>query len=78
MYCRFIFIALATMHMLRLTEKDIIYNVLPFYNVQNIMTGVGPCIVRHIPIVIKKAFDPNDYFMDCKKYKCTVSCIHAT
>lgn len=70
------FTAIITTHMLELEkEVDKIYNVLPLYNMQNLMTGVGPSITNGVPIVLKHSFSPEEYFSDCLKFKCTVSSI---
>lgn len=73
-FYRLIFTAIATTYMLKLQkEEDKIYNILPLYNLENIMTGIGPSITNGIPIVLRKSFSAENYFRDCKKLKCTAS-----
>lgn len=60
-------------HLLNLGKRDIIYVPLPLHHSIGIIAGAGPAMICGIPAVVCRKFSAIRYWMDCIKYKCTVS-----
>lgn len=64
----------ATVHMLGLRSSDVMYNPLPLYHTAGGLVGTGAALVDGIPSVLRGKFSVTNYWTDCIKYNCTVSC----
>ncbi|XP_075213343.1 long-chain fatty acid transport protein 4-like [Lycorma delicatula] len=69
---RYLLAALAATCLLKLTEKDIIYNPLPMYHTAGGALGIGAAFIHDTSVVLRPKFSASSYFTDCIKYKCTI------
>lgn len=69
---RYLLAALASIHLLNLSKKDIIYNPLPMYHTAGGALGVGAAFAHYTSVVLRPKFSASNYFSDCIKYNCTV------
>ncbi|XP_014230312.1 long-chain fatty acid transport protein 1-like [Trichogramma pretiosum] len=70
---RYLLVQTATYHMLGLRQGDVIYNPIPLYHMSGGIVGTGCALIKGIPSVLRTKFSVTTYWMDCIKYKCTVS-----
>ena len=58
-----------------ITSDDIIYCTLPLYHTNGGVLSSGQMIYMGATLVIRKKFSASNFWLDCIKYKCTVSCL---
>lgn len=56
-------------------ESDIIYTALPLYHTNANILGIGQMIILGSTIALRKKFSASNFWNDCIKYQCTVSCL---
>ena len=59
----------------KLNESDIIYVPLPLYHTNANVLGMGQMIALGCTVALRKKFSASNFWNDCIKYKCTVSCL---
>ena len=59
----------------KIAESDIIYGALPLYHNNNNVLCMGQMITLGCTIALRKKFSASNFWIDCIKYKCTVSCL---
>ena len=57
------------------SSDDIIYCTLPLYHTNGGVLCTGQMIYTGATLVIRKKFSASNFWQDCIKYKCTVSCL---
>ena len=56
-------------------NRDRVYCPLPLYHTAAGMIGVSTAIVNGGTLVLRKKFSASNFWKDCIKYECTVSCL---
>ncbi|VDL68940.1 unnamed protein product [Nippostrongylus brasiliensis] len=56
--------------------SDRIYVSMPIYHTAAGILGVGQALCRGSCCVIRKKFSASNFWKDCVRYQCTVSCLH--
>ena len=57
-----------------IAESDIIYTALPLYHTNANSLAMGQMIIFGCTIALRKKFSASNFWNDCIKYQCTVSC----
>ena len=57
------------------TSDDIIYCTLPLYHTNGGVLCSGQMIYAGATLVVRRKFSASNFWLDCIKYKCTVSAI---
>ena len=60
------------------TPDDVIYNSLPLYHTNGGILASGQMLLWGSTLVMRKKFSASNFFIDCVKYKCTVSSCYYT
>ena len=55
-------------------SDDVVYVTLPLYHTNGGVLGVGQMLFRGCTVVLRRKFSASNFWPDCIKYKCTVSC----
>ena len=58
-----------------ISESDIIYTALPLYHSSANILAIGQMITHGCTIALRKKFSASNFWNDCIKYQCTVSCL---
>lgn len=66
------FVVAGMHHMGTFTEDDLIYNPLPLYHTAGGIMGAGQTLLYGTPMALRKKFSATNFWVDCKKYNCTV------
>lgn len=56
-----------------MTSDDRLYITLPLYHTAGGVTAVGQALLYGSSVVIRSKFSASAFFLDCARYKCTVS-----
>ena len=59
----------------KITDSDILYTSLPLYHTNANILGIGQMITHGSTIALRKKFSASNFWNDCIKYQCTVSCL---
>ena len=71
---RYFFISYGIQKALNFSESDVIYTALPLYHTNANILGMGQMITLGCTIALRKKFSASNFWNDCIKYQCTVSC----
>ncbi|KAK4297266.1 hypothetical protein Pmani_030308 [Petrolisthes manimaculis] len=71
-HARYVFFSTAVHYMTNMDEDDVIYNPLPLYHTAGGMVGMGQVLVFNNTAVIRRKFSASQYWIEAKKYGCTV------
>ncbi|KAG7160226.1 Long-chain fatty acid transport protein 1-like [Homarus americanus] len=69
---RYMFFCTAVHFMAGLRDDDVLYNPLPLYHSAGGMVGIGQVLVFSNTAVIRRKFSASQYWVEAKKYGCTV------
>jgi solute carrier family 27 (fatty acid transporter), member 1/4 len=72
-HSRFVFIVAGIHYVSCFKTEDVFYTPLPLYHTAGGVMSVGQALLFGATVVIRKKFSASQYFVDCQKYKCTVS-----
>jgi acyl-CoA synthetase (AMP-forming)/AMP-acid ligase II len=72
-YPRFVFIVAGIHYVSAFKSEDVFYTPLPLYHTAGGIMSVGQALLFGATVVIRKKFSATQFFVDCQKYKCTVS-----
>lgn len=70
------FMAVGIFMLAKFKTSDRIYTPLPLYHTAGGVMSIGAALLHGATVVIKRKFSASAYFMDCIKYKCTVSFLY--
>lgn len=73
--CRFFGLQHGIFLFAEVRHEDVVYVTLPLYHTNGGVLGVGQMIASGATVVIRKKFSASNFWTDCIKYQCTVSCI---
>ena len=59
--------------MAEIRPDDVVYCTLPLYHTNGGMLSSGQMLFTGATLVIRKKFSASNFWLDCIKYKCTVS-----
>ena len=61
-----------------ISEADIIYVPLPLYHTSATVIAIGQMVINGCTVALRKRFSASNFWNDCIKYQCTVSCSSCT
>lgn len=62
-------------HAANITDKDVMYSVLPLYHSHGLIHCGGMMMYYGCTVVIKRKFSASNFWSDCIKYNCTVTMV---
>ena len=74
-FCRYYYMCQGMEKFFKITDSDILYTSLPLYHTNANILGIGQMITHGSTIALRKKFSASNFWNDCIKYQCTVSCL---